>query len=143
MSNKKGRGLKLYAKTTDAADDAWVRINKVKTYSPGEESVATQDAVFIDQDDDYTRHTTGLIDAGETGFTAERNPVDPGQKLVDDNLGKVLDFKIQWKDGTGETYEGTVTKRGTGEPSDEDLIRTYAIKRQGAPVPFVAPVVQL
>ena len=135
MSTKKGRGLKLFVKAVGAGDETYVRINKVKTYSPGEESVATQDAVFIDQDDDYTRHTTGMIDAGETSFSAERNPTDPGQALVDSNLGMALDFKVQWKDGSGETYEGTV------EPSEEDLIRSYSIKRQGAPVPFVAPVV--
>jgi hypothetical protein len=141
MSTKKGRGLKLFAKTTASAVDAWVRINKVKSYSPGEESVATQDATYIDQDDDYVHHTTGMIDAGESGFSAERDPADPGQALVDSNLGMALDFKVQWRDGSGETYEGTVTKRATGEPSEEDLIRSYSIKRQGAPVPFVAPVV--
>jgi hypothetical protein len=141
MSDKKGRGLKLFAKTTVAAEDAWIRIMKVKTYSPGEESVATQDSTFIDQDDNYGDHTTGMIDPGEAGFSAERNPADPGQKLVDDNLGNVLDFKVQWKDGSGETYKATVTKRATGEPSEEALLRTYSMKRKGAPVPFVAPVV--
>lgn len=138
MSNKKGRGLKLFVKAVGAGDETYIRIMKVKTYSPGEESVATQDATFIDQDDDFVRHTTGLIDAGEVAFSAERNPADPGQKMVDDNLGGALDFKVQWKDGSGETYEGTVTKRATGEPSDEDLMRSYSIKRQGAPTPFVA-----
>jgi hypothetical protein len=140
MSLKKGRGLKLFVKASGAEDTAYVRINKVKTYSPGEESVATQDSTFIDQDDDYMYHTTGMIDPGEVSFTAERNPADAGQKLCDDNLGVGLDFKVQWKDGSGEEYSGTVTKRATGEPSEDDLVRSYSIKRQGAPVPFTAPV---
>lgn len=138
MSLKKGRGLKLFVKPSGALEGEYVRINKVKTYSPGEESVATQDAVFIDQDDDYMRHTTGMIDPGEVAFTAERNPTDVGQKMCDDNIGAELDFKVQWKDGSGEEYSGTVTKRATGEPSEEDLVRSYSIKRQGAPVPFAA-----
>lgn len=140
MSLKKGRGLKLFVKASGAEDATYVRINKVKTYSPGEESVATQESTFIDQDDDYVDHTAGMIDPGEVSFSAERNTTDAGQKLCDDNLGSVLDFKVQWKDGSGETYSGTVTKRATGEPSEDNLIRSYSVKRKGAPVPFTAPV---
>ena len=140
MSYKKGRGLKLFVKPLGAADAEYVRISKVKTYSPGEESVATQESTFIDQDDDYTDHTAGMIDPGEVAFSAERNPTDPGQKMCDESLASVLDFKIQWKDGSGEVYSGTVTKVGTGEPTEENLIRSYSVKRKGKPVPFTAPV---
>lgn len=134
----KGRGLKLYAKLTTEDDSSWKRISKVKTYSPGEESVATSDSTFIDSEDDYTDHTAGMIDAGETAFSVEIVKDDVGQVLMEASLAVVLDFKVQWKDGSGETYSGTVTKRGTSEPSDEDLMRNYSVKRKGAPTPFSA-----
>ncbi len=135
----KGRGLKLFAKLTTEDDLSWVRISKVKTYSPGEESVATSESTYIDADDDYIDHTPGQIDPGEVAFSVEYFPADLGQVLVEGNLAKTLDFKVQWKDGSGETYQATVTKRGMGEPTDEELMRSYSAKRKGAPVPFAAP----
>ena len=135
----KGRGLKLYAKLTTEDDLSWKRISKVKSYSPGEESVATTESTFIDSTDDYIGHTAGMIDPGETGFSVEIDKADVGQILMEASLAVVLDFKVEWKDGSGETYSGTVTKRGTSEPNDEELMRNYSVKRSGAPTPFVAP----
>ncbi len=134
----KGRGLKLYAKAP--ADSTYIRVNKIKSYTPGEESVATSERTFLDQDEgSYTDHSTGLVDAGEVSFSVEWDKADAGQILVHDNLGKRLDFKLEWNNGDGETYTGTVTKRGTGDPNDDHLVRSYTVKRAGAaPAAFVA-----
>lgn len=134
----KGRGLKLYVKLPTDLETAFVRVMDIKSYSPGEESVATSEKTYLDQEDNYTDHSTGLIDPGEIAFSVEYDKVDPGQVILEANLGKQLDFKLQWKDGTGETYTGSLTKRGFGEPNDDDLMRNYSVKRSGAPVPFVA-----
>ena len=134
----KGRGLKLFVKLPTDLDTAFVRVMDIKSYSPGEESVATSEKTYLDQEDNYTDHSTGLIDAGEIGFSVEYDKVDPGQVILEANLGKQLDFKLLWKDGTGETYTGSLTKRGFGEPNDDDIMRNYSVKRSGAPVPFLA-----
>lgn len=132
----KGRGLKLFVKLPTDLDTAFVRVMDIKSYSPGEESVATSEKTYLDQEDNYTDHSTGLVDPGEIGFSVEYDKVDPGQVILEANLGERLDFKLQWKDGSGETYSGSVTKRGFGEPNDDDLMRNYSVKRSGKPVPF-------
>ncbi len=135
----KGRGLKLYVKLPTDAVEAFQRVTDVKSYSPGEESVATSEKTYLDQADNYSGHSTGLIDPGEVGVGVEYDPADAGQLVLEGNLGKTLDFKLEWKDGSGETYSGSVTKRGFGEPNDDDIMRNYSIKRSGAPVPFTMP----
>ncbi|MEY8247307.1 MAG: phage tail tube protein [Bermanella sp.] len=135
----KGRGIKLYTKLTSEDDLSWRRISKVKAYTPGEESVATNESTYIDAEDDYLDHTAGQIDPGEVSFSVEYQPADVGQVLLEASLAKVLDFKVEWQDSSGETYQGTVIKRGMSEPGDEELMRNYALKLKGAPLPFVAP----
>ena len=133
----KGRALKLFAKLPEDAD--WVRVSKVRTYTPGEETVSTSDNTCIDTDDDYLDHTAGMIDPGEVSFSVEYSASDAGQTLVNNNLAEILDFKLQWRDGSGETYQGTVTKRGMSEPNDDELLRNYTVKRKGKPEAFAAP----
>jgi len=134
----KGRGLRLSVKLP--ASGTYVRVMKIKSYSPGEESVATSEKTYLDQEGLYIGHNTGMIDAGEIGFSVEYDKADPGQVLLEGNLAKPLDFKLEWKDGSGETYSGSLTKRGFGEANDDDILRNYSIKRSGAaPVPFSAP----
>ena len=135
----KGRGLKLFVKLQTESVAAFVRVMNVKTYSPGEESVATQEKTYLDQEDDYTDHSTGMIDPGEVAVSVEYDPADAGQIIVEANLGKRLDFKLEWRDGSGETYSGSITKRGMGEPNEDDLMRNYSVKRAGKPVTFAAP----
>jgi hypothetical protein len=135
----KGRGLKLWVKLTTEPEGSFVRISPVKTYSPGEESVGTSEKTYLDQDHDYTDHSTGLIDPGEVAVGVEYDPADAGQILIEANLAKRLDFKAEWRDGSGETYTGAVTKRGFSEPGEEDLMRNYSVKRSGSPVQFTAP----
>ncbi len=134
-----GRGLKLYAKLPTELEAAFVRVSPVKSYSPGEESVATSEKNYLDQDDKYNGHKTGMIDPGEVAVGVEYDPANPGQILLEANLGLLLDFKLEWNDGSGETYSGSLTKRGFGEPNDDDLLRNYSVKRSGKPVPFSAP----
>lgn len=132
----KGRGLKLFVKLTTELDADYIRVNCVKNYTPAEESVATAENVCLDQEDDYIDHTAGLIDPGEVSFSVEYDPADPGQIKIESMLAQPLDFKLQWKDGSGETYTGTLIKRGTGEPNDEHLLRNYGVKLSGPVVPF-------
>jgi hypothetical protein len=134
----KGRGLKLFCKLTTEEDVGYVRINRVKSYSPHEESVATSDNTFVDQEDDYVDHVAGMIDPGETSFSVEYDRADAGQIKIESMLAQQLDFKVQWKDGSGETYRGTLIKRGLGEPNDEHLLRNYGVKLSGASTPFDA-----
>jgi hypothetical protein len=135
----KGRGLKFYV--SDDSSSTWTRITGVKSYSPGEESVATSEKTYLDQaENSYVDHSTGLIDPGEVSFSVEYKKTDAGQVILEANLGKSLDWKLEWNDGSGETYTGTLTKRGFSDPTDDDLIRNYSIKRAGAaPAAFAAP----
>lgn len=135
----KGRGLKLYAKLQTESEASFVRIRPIKSYSPGELSVATSEKTYLDQETDDTDHSTGLTDPGEVAFGVEYDPADAGQVLLEGNLAKRLDFKLVWADGSGETYSGSLTKIGMGEPGEEDLLRNYSVKRSGKPVPFPAP----
>lgn len=133
-----GRGLKLYVKTPAELDSGFVRVSPVKSYSPGEESVATSEKTYLDQSDKYVGHKAGLIDPGEVSIGVEYDTADAGQIKMEANLGQLMDFKLEWNDGSGETYSGTVTKRGFSEPNDDDLMRNYSVKRSGAPVQFPA-----
>lgn len=135
----KGRGMKVLVKLLTEAESAFERVTPVKSYSPGEESVATQEKSYLDQDHSYTDHSTGLIDPGEVAMGVEYDPANAGQNKIEANLGQKLDFKILWVDGSGETFTGTVTKRGFSEPNEDDLLRNYSIKRSAAPVAFPAP----
>ncbi len=134
----KGRGLKFYAKLQTATE--FVRVQPIKGYNQGEESVSTSDKSYLDQDNDYMDHDAGMIDPGEASVTVEFDDADPGQILLEGNLGKVLDFKVEWKGGATSTYSGTLTKRGFTEPNDEHIQRSYSIKRKAAaPVYTAAP----
>lgn len=135
----KGRGMKLFVKLITEAEAAFVRVTPVKSYSPGEESVATQEKTYLDQDHDYSDHKTGLIDPGEVSLGVEYDPANAGQIKMEANLAQKLDFKVEWVGGSGETFTGTVTKRGFSEPNEDDLMRNYSIKRSAAPVAFPAP----
>lgn len=135
----KGRGMKLFAKLQTQAIGEFVRVSPIKSYSPGEETVATQEKTYLDQDHEYTDHSTGLIDSGEVAFGVEYDPANTGQILVEANLGKRLDFKVEWPDGSSESYSGSVTKRGFSEPNEDDIMRNYSVKRSGEPVTTPAP----
>ena len=134
----KGRGLKFYAKLQTETE--FVRVKPIKGYNQGEESGSTSDKSYLDQDNDYMDHDAGMIDPGEASVTVEFDDADAGQILLEGNLGKVLDFKVEWKGGATSTYSGTLTKRGFTEPNDEDIQRSYSIKRKAAaPVYTAAP----
>jgi len=135
----KGRGMMLYAKLQTQLEADFVRITPIKSYSPGELSVATSEKTYVDQQTDDIDHSTGLTDPGEVAFGVEYDPANAGQILLEANLGKRLDFKCVWSDLSGVTYTGSLTKIGMSEPTEEDLMRNYSVKRSAKPVPFNAP----
>lgn len=134
----KGRGLKIWVKLPESV--AYTRVNKIKGYSPGEETVSTSEKSYLDQDDLYLDHDTDTIDPGEVGITVEYDGADAGQTILEENLAGVLDIEVEWKDGSKEQYSATVTKRAWSEPSSEELQRIYSLKRKAAaPVRVDAP----
>ena len=126
----KGRGLKFWVKVP--ADVTYTRVNKIKEYSPGEESVSTSEDTYLDQETQYTDHSTGLIDPGETSVSVEWVDTDAGQMILEAQLGNVVDIKVEWEDGSAEIYSATITKRGWSAPDDTKMRRSYGLKRKAA-----------
>lgn len=135
----KGRGLKIWVKLPESV--TYTRVNKIKDYSPGEETVSTNDKSYLDQDDLYLDHDTDTIDPGEVSIAVEYNSTDAGQAILEENLAGVLDVEVEWKDGSKEQYSATVTKRAWSQPNSEEMQRIYSLKRKAAaPVRVAAPV---
>jgi len=136
----KGRGLKIFVKPTNVIE--FLRVLNVKSYSPAEQTSASSEKKYLDQDDSFLDHSTGLVDPGEMGFGLEYDPANDDQKLLESSLGQLLHFKILWRNGSSEYYTGSLTKRSFSEPNDDDLIRNYSVKCQGEPESFdVDPIV--
>jgi len=123
----------------DPADVGFKRVNKIKSLTLPEESVATSEKTYLDQDSDYTDHDVGMTDGGEAAFSYEYIPADEGQLIVAGALGQVVDMRVEWVDGRKTVYRGTVTKRAWGEPTrTEDLSRSYSLKMKREPLEVAA-----
>ncbi|MCH2039905.1 MAG: hypothetical protein MK185_04685 [Saccharospirillaceae bacterium] len=142
----KGKGLKVYARVVvdesaaPSKDDSdYVRVKGIKSFAPGDQTVNTQEDTTLDPEDNVIGHTAGMVEPGEATFGYKYvESGDPGQQLVAGSLGKVLDIKVEWVDDSIEIHRGTLTKKGGSEASEEELQKSYSLKRKLLPVEIAA-----
>ena len=117
-----------------ADDTTYTRIGKIMEMSAPEQSRASSEKTYLDNNDNYKQFEPGMIDPGEMTLTIEYDKDDAAQNELKNDFDTKSNFyyKITYPDGSTDKFQGHITGWGKAIPKEETITRSVTIKVTGA-----------
>ena len=130
-------GTRLF-RSTDGAVDSYTQLAGIMDLTVPEQTRGATDITPLDTQDDRTQKESGMIDVGESEFSLRYDSADATQNTLkgDFDSGDTLYFKILYRDGSIDLFQGFVSKLGKETPKDGSVLRKIAITTSGSPLEF-------
>jgi len=125
-----GSGTKFF-RSNDGV--TYTRIAKLLDITPAEQTRSSSEKSYLDSDDSFKRFEPGTTDPGELSAILEFDSKDTGQQALKDDKQTKSNFfyKIEYPDGSYDSFEAHITGWGKSVTKEETIQRTVKFKLSG------------